>query len=868
MTVCLNRKSRIAVLLFSFFPIFAMAQGAVSSSAVHHDKIASLRNITPSKSGYTFVEPKTDAGSFQGVGSPILIRDLAAQRGLASSPLAAATPGLGFDGVGNGFTGPQGAFTVQSAPPDTTGAIGKTQYVQWVNSSFAVFDKATGSVVYGPVAGNTLWSGFGGKCETQNDGDPVVQYDKAADRWVMTQFAVPTGGPYFECVAVSQTSDATGAYNRYAFQYSGFNDYPKVGVWPDAYYITFNMFSGNNFAGTQVCAYDRAAMLAGRAATQQCVQLGTAYGGVLPADLDGSTPPPAGSPNYLVNVGTNNLNLWKFKVDWVTPGNTGVTGPVALPVTAFNEACSGGTCIPQPGTTQQLDSLADRMMFRFAYRNFGDHESLVATHSVQAGTSASSVRWYEIRNPNGTPTIYQQSSYAPDSASRWMGSVAMDKAGNMAVGYSISSTAIKPSLRYSTRSATDALNTLSNETSIVVGGGSQLPSGANPLSRWGDYTHMSIDPVDDCTFWYTGQYLKANGSFNWSTRIASFKMPNCSSAATALSISAQPASASVTAGSTASFTVAASGGTAPYSYKWVKNGAVVSGATASSFSFTAQSTDNGALIHAVVTDSASPAASATSSDATLTVATVAPVSIATQPANTTVVANTTATFTVAVTGGKAPYVYNWYKNATLVSAGNSSAYSFTALASDNGAVFKVVVTDASSPAGSVTSNNVTLTVTSVVSQELMVNGGFESGTTGWTGTTGDIGSFSGEAAFQGTRNAWMGGNGSAITETLAQTLTIPAASTSAILSFYLHIDTAESGSTVYDKLQVQVRNTSGTVLKTLATYSNVNAATGYQQRTFDLTAYKGQTVQIYFTETEDASVQTSFVLDNVSLISK
>ncbi len=785
MTVCLSRKLRIAAILFSSVsflsvPLLASAQGAVSSGAVHHDKINSLRNIAPSKTGYTFVEPATDSGPFGGVGSPILIRDLAAQRGAASSPLAAATPGLGFDGVGNGFTGPQGAYTVQSAPPDTTGAIGRTQYVQWVNSSFAVFDKTSGNAVYGPVAGNTLWTGFGGKCETQNDGDPIVQYDKAADRWVMTQFAVPTGGPFFECVAVSQTSDATGAYNRYAFQYSGFNDYPKLGVWPDAYYITFNMFSTSNaFTGTKVCAYDRAAMLAGRAATQQCVDLGVNYGGVLPADLDGSTPPPAGSPNYLISVGTNNLNFWKFKVDWATPSNTRVTGPTAIPVAAFNAACGGGTCIPQPGTTQQLDSLADRMMFRFAYRNFGDHESLLASHSVQAGTTASAVRWYEIRNPSGTPTIYQQSSYAPDSTSRWMGSVAMDKQGNMAAGYSVSSSTVKPSLRYATRLATDAINTLSNETTIVAGNGSQLPSGTKALSRWGDYTHMSIDPVDDCTFWYTGQYLKANGSFNWSTRITSFKLPSC--------------------------------------------GGVVVGT---------------------------------------------PLAFGTQPANTTVAANTTATFSVSVSGGTAPYVYNWYKNGSLVSAGNSPSYSFTAVAGDNGAVFKAVVTDSASPVASVTSANATLTVTTVIAQELMVNGGFESGTTGWTGTTGDIGTFTGEAAFQGTKNAWMGGNGSAITETLAQTVSIPSTATTATLSFYLHIDTAETGSTVYDKLTVQVRNTSGTVLKTLATYSNVNAATGYQQRTFDLSAYKGQTIQIYFTETEDASLQTSFVLDNVSLISK
>ena len=864
MRVRLSRSLRIAAFMISSLSLVAMADDDEIKAvrAVHSDRIASLISLPVSHTGYTFVEPPIDRGGFL-AGSPTPVVDRAAQNGAVVAPAVAATPGLGFDGVGSGFTGPQGTFTVQSAPPDTTGAVGRTQYVQWVNSSFAVFNKSTGAVVYGPVPGNTLWSGFGGVCETRNDGDPIVQYDKAADRWIMTQFAVPTNGPFMQCMAVSQTSDATGGYNRYAFQYTGFNDYPKLGVWPDAYYITFNMFNaaGTAFLGSQVCAYNRAAMLAGTAATQQCVQLSSAFGGVLPADLDGSTAPPASSPNYLINGGTNNLNLWKFKVDWATPANTRLTGPTSIPVTAFNVACGGATCIPQPGTTQQLDSLSDRMMYRLAYRNFGDHESLVVTHSVQAGTTPSAIRWYEIRNPNGTPTVFQQSSYAPDTGSRWMGSVAMDKMGNMAVGYSISSSTIKPSLRYSTRLATDPLNTLSNETTVVAGGGSQLAT----LSRWGDYTQMSVDPIDDCTFWYTGQYLKVNGTFNWSTRIASFKMPNCG-AATPLATTS-PANATVAAGSTASFSVTASGGTSPYSYKWFKNGVQVAGATSAAFSFVTQSTDNGALIHAVVTDSATSPASVISSDATLTVTALPPVSITTQPANTTVPVNTTASFTVAVTGGKSPYVYAWFKNGVQVSSGSSPTYSFTAAAADNGAVFKVVVTDSSIPAGSVTSNNATLTVTTSVPQELMVNGGFESGTTGWTGTTGDIGTFTGEPALHGTRNAWMGGNGSAITETLGQTVTIPSAVTTVSLTFNLHIDTAETTTvTAYDKLTVQVKNTSGTVLKTLATYSNLNKATGYQLRTFDLSAYKGQTVQIFFTETEDSSLQTSFVLDDVSLI--
>ena len=854
----------IAAFLSSSLPFLALADDddVRAVPAVKSDQITSLRNLPVSTTGDTFMEPAVYIGGFlKGSSTPVI--DRAAQTGAVIAPAVAATPGLGFDGVGNGFTGPQGTFTVQSAPPDTTGAIGRTQYVQWINSSFAVFNKSTGAVVYGPVAGNTLFAGFGGVCETRNDGDPIVQYDKAADRWIMTQFAVPPGGPFMQCIAVSQTSDATGGYNRYAFQYSGFNDYPKMGVWPDAYYITFNMFNaaGTAFLGAQVCAYNRAAMLAGSLATQQCKQLSSAFGGLLAADLDGSTPPPTGSPNYILNGGTNNLNLWKFHVDWNTPANTTLTGPISIPVTAFNTACGGGTCIPQPGTTQQLDSLADRLMYRLAYRNFGDHESLVVTHSVTAGTTASGLRWYEIRNPNGTPAVFQQSSYSPDTASRWMGSIAMDKLGNIAIGYNVSSSTIKPSLRYSTRLATDPINTLSNETSIVVGGGSQLAT----LSRWGDYTTMTVDPVDDCTFWYTGEYLKTNGTFNWSTRITSFKMPNCGGVV-ALSAT-NPASQAVVAGATASFSVTASGGTSPYSYTWFKNGVQVAGATAATFSLVTASTDNGALIHAQVTDSAAAPATVTTADATLTVTVPPPLAITTQPANVTVAVGATANFSVVASGGKAPLVYAWFKNNVQVSVGTSPGVSFVTTAADNGAVMKVTVTDSATTPAAVTSNNATLTVTAATLQELMVNGTFETGTSPWTGTTGDIGSFTGEPALAGTRNAWMGGNGTAITETLGQTVTIPSTISKATLTFFLHIDTAETTTTtVFDKLTVQVRNTAGTVLQTLATFSNLNKATGYQQRTFDLTAFKGQSVQIFFTETEDSSLQTSFVLDNVSLI--
>lgn len=496
-------------------------------SNVKHDTSLPLRQIAPiapDRKGEPHEHPVKPIPQPEQKTTPV--QDTALQSSTAPAPAVATNAPTSFDGVGI----PN--YTVNAAPPDTNGAAGATQYVQWVNEAFAVYDKATGLKVYGPAAGNTLWAGFGGLCETQNDGDPIVQYDKAANRWVMTQFAVPTGGPNLQCVAVSTTSDATGTYNRYAFSYgTDFNDYPKVGVWPDGYYITYNIFAnGSTFKGAKACAFDRNAMLAGTAATQQCFQLSTSFGGLLPADLDGATAPPAGSPNYMVNFGSNSLNLWKFHVDWANPANTTFTGPTNIPVAAFTRACGGGTCIPQPSTTQQLDSLADRLMYRFAYRNFADgHESLVVNHSVTVGATSrkgsgyTGVRWYELRSPGTTPTVYQQGTFAPDSRSRWMGSVAMDKVGNIGLGYSISSTTQIPSVFFTGRAPTDALGTMQAETSIYGGSGSQLAT----LARWGDYSSLSIDPVDDCTMWFTTEYLQTSGKFNWSTRIGKVKFATC-----------------------------------------------------------------------------------------------------------------------------------------------------------------------------------------------------------------------------------------------------------------------------------------------------------------------------------------------------
>jgi hypothetical protein len=430
-------------------------------------------------------------------------------------PAVAATLGLNFDGLGQGQYG----FNLQYAPPDTNGTVGDTQYVQWVNVDFAVFDKTTGALVSGPLPGNSIWAGFGGACQSNNDGDPIVQYDKMAHRWILTQFSISTT-PYLQCVAVSTTSDATGTYNRYAFSFgNNFPDYPKLGVWPDAYYISFNMFGPISFLGADACAMDRTRMLAGQSATIICFQQSPSVDSLLPSDMDGTIQPAAGEPAFFMDYNTNSLRLWKFHVDFTTPANSTFTGPTTLSVSNFTPLCGGGTCVSQPGTTQKLDSLADRLMYRLAYRKFADgHEALFVNHAITTGE-----RWYEIRNPGGTPSVFQQGTFAPDSNTRWMGSIAADQSGDIALGYSVSSSSVFPSVFFTGRVPSDPLGSMQSEQLIVNGTGSQIGG----LSRWGDYSAMTIDPADDCTFWYTQEYIKANGSFNWNTRIANFKFSNC-----------------------------------------------------------------------------------------------------------------------------------------------------------------------------------------------------------------------------------------------------------------------------------------------------------------------------------------------------
>lgn len=405
-------------------------------------------------------------------------------------------------------------------PPDTEGDVGPNHYFQMINLSFTIYDKQ-GNTLYGPADNSTLWDGFIGPWTGSNDGDPVVVYDEDADRWVASQFAIQTSdGQFYELVAVSKTPDPTGEYYRYAFEYDNFNDYPKLSVWSDAYVATYNMFnsSGSVFQGAGVAAFDREAMLAGdEEAEQQFFQLSDDYYGMLPADFDGDMPPDS-VPAYIGHMassGSQAIQLFEFTIDWETPSNSEMTLEHSLEPEVYSSYSPG---IEQPGTNQELDDFSGQMLFPLKFRKFDDHLSMVMTHSVyDNSTSSYGIRWYEVRNTDGEWNIYQQSTYAPDDdLDRWLPSIAMNGNGDIAVGYSVASEDVYPSIRYTARTADAPLGEMNvSEVEVIQGTSPQTFS-----NRWGDYATMTADPANDSTFWYTNEYV----SGGWNTRIVSFTL--------------------------------------------------------------------------------------------------------------------------------------------------------------------------------------------------------------------------------------------------------------------------------------------------------------------------------------------------------
>ncbi|MEP6619904.1 MAG: hypothetical protein ABJE47_11325 [bacterium] len=505
-----------------------------------------------------------------------------------------ATLVASFDGMGEGFAGPQGGAVARN-PSDNTLAVGRDHIMQIVNSRMAIFTKkgtrfeVTGQPLYGPVGTNAVFKGFGGPCEERPNGDAVARYDQLANRWliVMPIFrrlpvrenepvagvageparhsmpghagqpgpaqklyepppeppVVPGAGrgaqgapaqekgSYGMCYAVSVSADPLGAYYRYEFVRPLFPDYPRPAVWPDGYYVPSS--TGDDVIQKHACVVDRTRMLRGESATEQCVIVdGVNF--LNNADLDGTQVPPAGAPNIMLAAGGTQLRkvmeddglyVWKFHVDWTDSSKTTVSGPTKVVVAPYHYLCDGQltNCVPQPGTDRRLDAQGDKLMARVVYRRRGNTESVVAVHSVNTAAGGGGVRWYELGvQQDRSVSLVQQGTYAPDGMYRWLGSPAMDRNGNIGIGYSFGGAPNFAGQRFAARLAGDPPGLLTLwETVLAEGAASQT----NTL-RWEDYSQTAVDPGDDCTIWYVGDYLKA-GAMNYSTRIGAFRLPGC-----------------------------------------------------------------------------------------------------------------------------------------------------------------------------------------------------------------------------------------------------------------------------------------------------------------------------------------------------
>lgn len=507
----------------------------------------------------------------------------------SQGPRASAQMVESFDGLGVGFAGPQGKANVRN-PSDNSLAVGPDHVFQIVNTRVAIYTKkgkrfkTTGEVLYGPVVTNAVFAGFGGQCESRNNGDAVVRYDQLAGRWLIVmpifgrgavrpdqpkpgidgqpaqvsppgrpgQPGPPTRlvpppqpnpvnpnratpatagqGPYSMCYAVSVSSDPLGKYYRYEFLRPFFPDYPRPAVWPDGYYLPTS--TSDDLIQKHACAVDRRQMLKGLPATEQCFVIdGVNF--LNNADIDGMGLPPPGAPNIMMAAGGAQLKniladdvilVWKFHVDWEHPANTKLTGPVKIPVAPYQYLCGGQLtkCVPQPGTEWRLDSQGDKIMARLVYRKVNGHESIVAVHSINTTAGGGGVRWYEFRlDHSREPLLYQQGTYAPDNFYRWMASPAIDRKGNIGIGYSFGGQPNFAGQRFAARLANDPVGQLTlRETVLIEGEGSQN------VMRWEDYTQTAMDPSDDCTIWYVGDYMK-KGETNYTSRIGAFRMPGC-----------------------------------------------------------------------------------------------------------------------------------------------------------------------------------------------------------------------------------------------------------------------------------------------------------------------------------------------------
>jgi hypothetical protein len=562
--------------------------------AVAHDRSAPLQSLLPL---YSPASARADLALRQEArreASPLRAPNV---EQTTPGKRAAPTTVASFDGLGVGFVGPQGSATLRSPSDNSlaVGPNHIVQIVNSRMAIFTKrgtkFD-TTGRILYGPVETRNVFKTFGGPCEQRNNGDAVVRYDQLANRWliVMPIFSritdqedarglprdgeparrslagvagqpagstrlyeppppppdtqppaprdttrrrppQPDHGVYAMCYALSVGADPFGPYYRYEFIRPLFPDYPRPAVWPDGYYVPTS--TGDEVIQKHACVVERAKMLVGGDATEQCVIIdGVNF--LNNADVDGKATPPPGAPNIMMAAGGTQLKgvmedsavyAWSFHVDWANPSKTSVTGPKKIGVAPYHYLCDGQLtkCVPQPGTEQRLDAQGDKLMARLVYRRVAGHEALVAVHSVNTSAGGGGVRWYEFRlDRQRTPVLFQQGTYAPDSAFRWMASAAMDSHGNIGIGYSYGGPRQFTGQRFAGRLAGDPPGVLTlREATLVEGEAAQTNT-----VRWEDYTQTAVDPSDDCTIWYVGDYLK-RGAASYSTRVGAFRMPGC-----------------------------------------------------------------------------------------------------------------------------------------------------------------------------------------------------------------------------------------------------------------------------------------------------------------------------------------------------
>jgi len=553
-------------LIAGLLPIAVMAADAAKpevSTAVRYDESAAMRevlkNLPPAKASTeqdVFVIPNRFPKASGGTGDALL--RAAASKAQQNGFTGVAAPMIDRSFLAQDYTSCAGGCL----PSDANGDVSPNEYIQWVNTSWAIYDKTTGERRSGPTAGNSFWAGFGGPCQNNNDGDPIVLWDDHAQRWVMAQFVATQPGT--ECVAISKTADPLGTYYRYQFNFSNFPDYPKLGIWTDesgdqdAYVLLTHEFNGSDFAGASFIALERDKMLQGMAAKMVRFAGLDAYGaeGV---HLDGSVKAPAGAcPMFVHFDGTaSDYLFWDLCLDWSEPQNSSLSSsPKRVPsgqVFAPNDAG-----VAQPGTTARLDSFGTHVMYRATARAFPRGApyriALALNHAVLGAAGQGAIKWamfdlepqreMQVLAPTTVfnsnfeevlPTyagqmqtlqkrLVQEGAYAPDANSRWLGASAIDASANLGIGFTVAGSSQAPALRTSGRTLTDATGTLRDEQSCTLG---TTGSQNSTTGRWGDYASMSVDPADQCTFWYTSQYMPITSAAAWSTRICSFRFAGC-----------------------------------------------------------------------------------------------------------------------------------------------------------------------------------------------------------------------------------------------------------------------------------------------------------------------------------------------------